>query len=260
MGLDLTLAGLVLFSALRGWLKGFLVQAIRLAGLIAAVYSAGPVRDQIKPYVEGQLVSVKPEVLDRLLWWGSGVGSFFVIVGVASLVVAVSRRKTFGIDEGNRADQFAGLGLGAIKGLIVASFTVAALETYAAPQLTQFPWAVQQKTESYAWQWNQEYRPAKRMWQAPPVQHFVSHIQKMGLIGLPASLSKPSESEADGENATKAAKPVQTASRAPALALPMHQSQRSPRRPLDLDGLDPEMTSSVESILSKLKGMDAEAP
>ena len=42
MGLDLALGGLVLISAIRGWLKGFLVQAIRLAGLVASVYAAGP--------------------------------------------------------------------------------------------------------------------------------------------------------------------------------------------------------------------------
>lgn len=259
MGLDLALGALILFSALRGWLKGFLVQAIRLGGLIASVYAAGPVRDQIKPYAAGQLVAVKPEVLDRLLWWVSGVGSFFVIVGVASLIVAVSRRKTFGMDEGNRADQFAGFGFGAIKGVVVAAFVIAALQTYAEPQLAQFPWAAEQKKESYAWQWHQEYRPAKRIWQAPPVKHFVARIQKMGLIGLPAGLP---EIEVEGEPK----KPIQTASRTPRLSIPKAAPMREARTkvehikadpsPIDRDGLDPELASSVQSMLGKLHELE----
>ena len=67
----------------------------------------------------------------------SAVGSYFVIVGVASLLVAVARRPTFGLDEPSRGDQFAGFGLGTAKGLIVASFVVAGLKNYALPQIEQ---------------------------------------------------------------------------------------------------------------------------
>src|SRR3954447_21456464 len=43
MGLDLALAVIVLLSAVRGWLKGFVLQAIRLSGIVACVYAADPV-------------------------------------------------------------------------------------------------------------------------------------------------------------------------------------------------------------------------
>src|SRR4051794_4161085 len=79
MGLDLALGGLVLLTAIRGWLKGFLVQAIRLTGLVSSVYLAAPVRDQVKPYLAGYLPTMRPEVLDRLMWWGSLVVSYFVL-------------------------------------------------------------------------------------------------------------------------------------------------------------------------------------
>ncbi len=186
MGLDLAMGGLILFSAIRGWLRGFVVQAIRLVGLVAAVYAAAPVRDQIRPYIASQFPTIKAEILDRLLWWGLAIAGYFAIIGAASLVVAISRRKTFGGEESSRGDQFAGFGLGILKGLIVASFLVAGLQKYAEPQLAKIAWAEQQKSESYAWKWNDEYHPAARIWATPPVQHFVGQIHKMGLIGAPA--------------------------------------------------------------------------
>jgi uncharacterized membrane protein required for colicin V production len=210
MGLDLALGGLVLISAIRGWMKGFLVQAIRIGGLIAAVYAASPLREQAKPYVVEYLPTIQPSLLDRLLWWSAGVVSYFVIVGVASLTVAVARRPKYGIEEPNRGDQFAGFGLGVVKGLIVTSFLVAGLTRYAAWTFEKISWAERQTKESYAWEWNQKYRPAARMWAAPPVQQFVAHVQKMGL--LPPERSKSDESKEE-------APPVQTASRTPTLDL-----------------------------------------
>jgi|GEM_PF-1037063 len=276
MGLDLALGGLVLFWALRGWLKGFLVQAIRLVGFVAAVYAAAPIRDQIRPYLAGQFPTVRPELLDRMLWWASGIGAYFLIVGVASLVVAVSRRQSFGASEPNRGDQFAGFGLGVIKGLVAAAFLVACLQKYAEPHLSKLAWAEDQKKESYAWQWNEQYHPAARIWAAPPVQNFVQHIHKMGLRSLPAAPAKP---EAAAE------KPVQTASRVPKLTIPSvphggasaHAPRTITRRPLalkrpfdrpdsdrqgaepeiDTSGLDPEMAANVESILNTLQGLAA---
>ncbi len=182
MGLDLALGGLVLITAIRGWLKGFLTQAIRLGGLVAAVYAALPVRDQTRAYVVDYLPTMRAELVDRLLWWVAAFVSYFVIVGVASLVVAVSRRQTFGIAEANRGDQFAGMGLGLIKGLITASFLVAGLQKYAQPQIVRVAWAGEQIQTSVAWDWNAHYHPAARIWAAPPVQQFVGQIQRMGLV------------------------------------------------------------------------------
>src|SRR5262245_59554441 len=108
MGLDLALGGLVLFTAFRGWLRGFVIQAIRLAGLVASVYVAAPVRDEVKPYVLDYLPAMRPDLVDRILWWTAVVVSYFVIVGGASLLVAATRRRAYGLDEPNRSDQFAG--------------------------------------------------------------------------------------------------------------------------------------------------------
>ena len=83
MGLDLALGGLVLFVAIRGWFRGFVVQAIRLGGLVAAAYAAVPVRDQAKPYALEYFPAMRPELVDRILWWVSAAVSYFVIVGVA---------------------------------------------------------------------------------------------------------------------------------------------------------------------------------
>jgi len=213
MGLDLALGGLVLLSAIRGWMKGFLVQAIRLGGLVSAVYAASPVREQAKPYVVEYLPTIQPSLLDRLLWWGSAVTSYFVIVGVASLVVGIARRPKFGMEEPNRSDQFAGFGLGIVKGLIVTSFLVAGLARYSSWTFERLSWAEKQTKESYAWEWNQKYRPASRIWTAPPVQQFVTHVQKMGL--LPPESSKTEEAKSEEEQPA-----VQTASRTPTLELP----------------------------------------
>src|SRR5262245_50581505 len=164
MGLDLALGGLVLFTAIRGWLKGFVVQAIRLAGRVAPVYAAAPVRDQVKPYIVDQLPTMRPELFDRMLWWVSAVVGYFAIVGVASLLVAVSRRQTFGLAEPNRGDQFAGFGLGFLKGLVFASFVVAGLQKYGGEQIAKIDWAEVQKKESFAWMWHEQYRPAAKIW------------------------------------------------------------------------------------------------
>ncbi len=203
MGLDLALGGLLLISAIRGWLKGFLTQAIWLGGLVAAAYVAVPVRDQAKPYLLEYLPTIRPELVDRLLWWVSAVISYLVIVGIASLALSVSRRQTFGVAEQNRSDQFAGFALGLLKGLVVVSFLVAGLQKYAQPQLSKITWTEEQMKTSVAWDWNERYQPAARIWSAPPVQRFVEHIQKMGVMPPP------------GKTETEPEKPMQTASRTP---------------------------------------------
>jgi uncharacterized membrane protein required for colicin V production len=242
MGLDLALGGLVLMAAFRGWLKGFVTQAIRLAGLVAAVYVAVPVRDQSKPYVVEYLPTIRPELVDRLLWWCSAAVSYFVIVGVASMLVAVARRPKFGLEEPSRGDQFAGFGLGTAKGLLLASFVVAGLNTYALPQMSKIAWAEEQRKGSYAWEWNEQYRPAARIWASPPVQRFVEHIQKMGWM-RPAG-KREGESE----------KSVQTASRTPKLSVPFHWEGRQPG--FDTEGL-PELAETIQAIEKKLESRGA---
>src|SRR5262249_22183424 len=154
---------------------------IRIAGIVAAAYLAVPVRDQAKPYVLEYFPAMRPDLVDRILWWVSAVVAYFVIVGVASLVVAMSRRHPYGLAEPNRGDQFAGFGLGVLKGVLVASFLVAGLHRYGQTQLSQISWAEDQTRQSYAWMWNEQYHPAARVWASQPVQEFVGHVQKMGL-------------------------------------------------------------------------------
>jgi uncharacterized membrane protein required for colicin V production len=237
MGLDLALSGLILFMALRGWLRGFVVQAIRIAGIVAAAYLAVPVRDQAKPYVLEYFPAMRPDLVDRILWWVSAVVSYFVIVGVASLVVAMSRRHPYGLVEPNRGDQFAGFGLGVLKGLLVASFLVAGLHRYGRSQLAQISWAEDQTRQSYAWMWNEQYHPAARVWASQPVQEFVGHVHKMGL--------RPPSDAGTQDPA------LRTASRAPRLILP-------PGLPTDLDtsGLDPDVARKFEEIAKELSRLD----
>lgn len=237
MGLDLGLAGLILFSGLRGWLKGFVAQAIRLTALVAAVYAAAPIREQVKPYVDGQLPSIGPELLDLMLLWAAAIAAFVLLVTLGSTIVAVSRRQTFGISEPNRGDQFAGFGLGLAKGAIVACFVVAGLQKFAEPQLDKVAWAEEQKTGSYAWKWHEQYHPAAQIWKAPPVQNFVQHVQKM----TPWWARGASKPEASGE------KPVQTASRTPNLAIPNGELGG-----LDTTGVDAETVNALRSILDQL--------
>ena len=51
MGLDVALGVIILIAAIRGWLQGFVYQAIRIGGLVAGIYLAAPVRDQAKPHI-----------------------------------------------------------------------------------------------------------------------------------------------------------------------------------------------------------------
>jgi uncharacterized membrane protein required for colicin V production len=239
MGLDLALAGLVLVTAIRGWLKGFVVQAVRLIGLVSAVYVAAPLRDQVKPYAITYLPTIRPDLVDRLFWWVSACVSYFVLVGLASLLVSVSRRPALGIKEPNRNDQFAGLSLGVVKGLVVAAFIVASLEKYAEPHIEKIPYGASQAKESNAWDWNKRFHPAQWIWTAPPVQHFVAQIKTMGLNPPPESNSESTTSEEPA---------VKTASRTPKLTLSPDDISK-----LDTSGLSPELSQSIQDLKRELR-------
>ena len=129
MGLDLTLGLILLIAAFRGWFQGFVSQAVRIGGLVACVYLAEPVRDYAKPHILPYLPTIQPELVDRLLWWVSAAASYVVLVGVATLVIKMTRRPEIpGMPERGRNDQFAGFLLGAAKGLLVAAFATAGIE------------------------------------------------------------------------------------------------------------------------------------
>jgi uncharacterized membrane protein required for colicin V production len=209
MGLDVTLGVIILVAAFRGWLQGFVTQAVRIAGLVACVYLAEPVRDYAKPRVLPYLPTIDPGLIDRLLWWVSAAVSYVVMVGVATLVIKMTRRPEIpGIAQSGRNDQFAGFMLGASKGLLIAAFATAGIQKYAMEPIKTLPWAEVQVKTSWAAKLNEEYHPVPRIWSSPPVRHFVNYVDRMGL----RKPGEPSQSPA-GERDNGDAPAVRTAAR-----------------------------------------------
>lgn len=233
MGLDLALGGLVLLAGLRGWFKGFILQAIRLAGLVACVYLADPLRDVVKPHVVGHLASIQPTLVDRLLWWVAALVAYLGLVGVATLMVKLSRRKALGEPEPHYNDQFAGFLLGLIKGTAVAAALAAGFQTYALGYLKTVPWAERQAQGSRALEWNTKYQPVARVWHSRPVQHLVDHIQRRG-IQPPDAAASTSE-------------PVAAANRPPQLSLPSAEGA----------GFSADAQEWIDSIQAELEKLDS---
>ncbi len=212
MGLDLALGVIILIAAFRGWFQGFVSQAVRLSSLVVSVYLAAHVRDYAKPYVTPYLSSIQPDLVERLLWWVSAVATFLVLVGVAMLVIKMTKRPEIpGISQRGRNDQFAGFLLGALKGLLVAVFVAAGIQNYAMDQVKNVSWASDQVKASWALKWNEAYTPARKIWASRPVRHFVDYIHRMG-IERPGAAPSDSESgdELDDEDVVRtASRPAQ---------------------------------------------------
>ena len=183
MGLDVALGVIILIAAIRGWLQGFLYQAIRIGGLIACVYLAAPVRDQVKPYILPYLPTIHPDLVDRLFWWVAACVTYVVLVGTSTLALKMTKRPEIpGIPaQRSRNDQFAGFLFGILKGALIAAFVAAAIQKYALKQIETIPWAEDQFKSSLALQWNRQYHPASKIWRSVPVRHLVNHFQRMGL-------------------------------------------------------------------------------
>jgi len=254
MGLDLALGVIILIAAFRGWLQGFVSQAVRITGLIACVYLAEPVRNYAKPYVFPYLPTIQPELVDRLLWWVSAAATYVVLVGFVTLILKMTRRPEIpGIRESGRNDQFAGFLLGAAKGLIAVAFLTAGVQKYAAKHLGVLPWAEEQVKTSWAFKCNEQYQPVARIWESTPVKHYIAQIHRMGLQ-TPAESSQ----SAGGSQPTDSP-PVQTASRSPKLEVPgadgnanASPSSSPSSSSSQTQGLDAEVAKAVEEIKSKL--------
>ena len=217
MGLDIALAIVIFLAAVRGWMRGFVLQAIRAGGLVAGIYLADPVRDLVKPYVVTHLGGIPPIFLDRMLWWASAITSYLLLVGLGSFTVKMSRRRQFSELEPSRADQFAGFVLGGAKGAISVAFLVSGIHAYGLSWAKNVDWADEQVRTSRALVFNEQYHPATKIWNSQPVQTLVERVQTRGL--------KPPDGgptpEIDSEELRKA--PTETARAgedAPRLAIP----------------------------------------
>ena len=211
MGLDLALGVVILIAAFRGWLQGFAHQAIRIGALVASVYGAGYVRNYAKPYVQPYLSSIRADLVDRLLWWVVAVLTYLVLVGIASLVAKMTRRPEIpGISQSGRNDQFAGFFVGIVKGVLLACFMAAGIQNYAMDQVKSISWGEEQAKASWALKWNEAFQPARKIWTSRPVQHFVNHIKRMGLLEPGDAAEAPLDSEVTEEGSVRtASRPAQ---------------------------------------------------
>ena len=250
MGLDIAVGIMIFLGAVRGWFRGFLLQAVRLGGVVGAVYLAAPVRELAKPYVAPYLETIRPDLLDRMLWWGAGVVCYLVMVGVVSTIVHYQRRRPFGDPDVSRADQSAGFLLGSAKAAVVAAFLVASLDKYAVNWVKSVPWADQQARDSMVLAWERQYRPADRIWTAPPVQQFVAYVRKMGMSGG-VDLGEPGNAVAellvpkDNPAATSA---EAAAPRNPRLGLPPIGRRSLP----PLDATEAEVAEQISQAVERI--------
>jgi uncharacterized membrane protein required for colicin V production len=239
MGLDLALGVIILLWAFRGWFKGFVNQAIRLTSFVVAVYAGVRVRDYAKPYVLPHLATIKPETIDLILWWVSWALTYIVLVAVASLVVKMTRRPEIpGISQSGHNDQFAGFFLGALKGLVAASFMTAGIQNYGLERAKNVSWADDQAKASWALRWNETYQPAHKIWASKPVRHFVNHVHRMGFPGLVVPGETPGEDSDDESLVRTASRPAEVEGsrvdpRAGESASPAASSSSSPAPPAE---------------------------
>jgi uncharacterized membrane protein required for colicin V production len=266
MGLDVALAIVILIGAIRGWVRGFVSQTVKIAGLIACVYVAAPLRDQITPHVGPYVASIPAELVDRMLWWGCAAVSYVVMVGVTSLLIKMTRRPEIpGIpDSSGRNDQFAGFLLGAAKGTLAAACITAgitaAIKNYALDLAKTVPWADEQVKTSMAIKWNAEYQPVPKVWSSGPVQHFVNHVRTMGLQTPDKGADKP------GADSAAQQPPVQTASRSSGVrdgyrpensaiaAPPLPEPPAAATTPRTQAPVDPQIEAARAALKSDPKG------
>lgn len=182
MGLDIALSVVILIAAIRGWLRGFVSQFVRLAGFVGCFHLADLARDQARPYVLERLPKIDPALVDRLLWWVCAVVCYIATVGLVTLAIKLARRPDASGSPGVRRDnQAAGFLFGAAKGALVAIFLAAGVAKYTREVPPQAEWVGRQLEGSLALQWTEEHQPAPRIWESPPVRRFVDHIRRNGL-------------------------------------------------------------------------------
>ena len=187
MGLDVALGIIILIAAIRGWLQGFVYQAVRLGGLVACVYLADP-RARSGEAACRSLLADDPAGPDRSA----------LVVGrrpSSTLRRARRRRRRSSIKmtrrpeipgmppQRSRNDQFAGFLLGIAKGVLVAAFLTARhSEVRVEPDRDDSPGPRSKSSRRWALRWNEPVSSRRpRSGRRSPVQHFVNHVQRMGL-------------------------------------------------------------------------------
>ncbi len=221
MGLDIALGVIVLMAAVRGWLRGFLLQAIPLAALVGSVFAAEPLRNLIRQPAHDYFPGIRPELLDRLLWWSAAVLTFVVASGVATAVVRLYRKRPAAEFETRYADQGAGFLLGVVKGGLVAAFLTAGMVDYVPSYVKSGGWIARQVESSRAVRLNAQHRPAAQVWNSPPVRALVAHVRSRGLWPAPEGAGKSEGATVAEEVAPVIAEPVKAAFRTPALRMPV---------------------------------------
>ncbi|QEH38238.1 Colicin V production protein [Aquisphaera giovannonii] len=251
MGLDLALGVVVLLAGIRGWLRGFVSQVVRLVGFVSCFYLADPVRDLARPYVAAKLPTVDPPVLDRILWWVAAVLSYVLLVGLTSLAIALIKRpaEKGAVTEGRHANRLAGFLLGASKGALLAAVLAAGVAKYGPAATENLPWAARQTEGSHALKWTAQYQPVPKIWALPPVRHFVQHIQRNGRRSMPEAEAE-AEAEVTKQMAGKASDDL-LGPAAPRMELPRAEEDE-PGAPPSVLGLDPEVVEEIERYKREL--------
>lgn len=234
MGLDITLGILVLLVGIRGWIRGFLLQAIQLGALIGAVYLADPLRDLALPFARESIPSVRPELLVKLLWWVAAVVSYLVLGGIPASLLRLHRRRPMADLEPRWRDAGAGFLLGVAKGVLYAAFLLWGLESASAKKYLQAnDMAQQQITASRAVEFARTYQPAEKVWSSQPVQTYVGRIKSRGFW-----LDDGTHPEAKGDAETSPPLNARNATGAVPASLP---------RPLDPNS--PDFLDDVDNAL-----------
>ncbi len=196
MGLDIAFGVIVLLAALRGWFKGFFLQAIQLAALVGCVYLADPMRDLARPYAR-EYITINFNVLDRLLWWTAAVLSYIVTSGVAISLLRLAQRRGSPDQDVRRGDQGLGFLLGAAKGVLVGLFLAWGITGHAPRYIEAGGWVGEQVKTSRTLKLSVSQRPAERLWKSTPVQEFVARVRDRGFRGVDAT--DPNEESIQGQ-------------------------------------------------------------
>ena len=242
MGLDITIGVLVLLAGIRGWLKGFVLQAIRLVALVSCVFLADPLRDLARPYVHDHFPSIQPELMDRFLWWTAAIIAYLLLSGIPSSLVRLARRRPAAELEARWSDSGAGFLLGVLKGFVTVAFLLWGFDTYAANRYTQEGgWISQQIATSRLLPLARTYHPAERIWTSDPVRLYVHRIKTRGLWTAPEEPAPTTSPEPDLPPPISAQKPSRTVPaelpKHPVLSIP-NSRLPSPSSPDFLNELD----------------------